>query len=469
MEQLKAAVIGSPINHSLSPFIFSFIAWKENKSIDYNKFEVTEEHSQDFLLDKKAAKSYVGFNVTLPLKECFLNSIDEVSPEVKALGALNVLHFNSNKISGHNTDIIGITNTFLKKNFSIVGTTCFLLGAGGSARAVAYVLGKNQAKKVIICNRSDRNIDLVKKFQKLFPQTSWSAVSDVSSDSLLDLIVNTTPLGMTGKESGNTFFEQLKVLKFNQKALAFDLIYTPVHTPFMKVMESNGLSSVCGLGMLIDQALATWKIWIGDLKDEEILHDELRDYLNGVLWLRQKKMPIYLTGFMGVGKSTIGAILAKQFNFINLDTDTLIEAKESQSVSEVFATKGEAHFRKKECETVLELSSSTNANETIISLGGGALVNENNLKVITDSGLLIYLSAEVKNILARVSAQEGVRPLLANLNEEEKTKKITELLAARKIYYQKAPIEIPTDHLGPEEICFNLISSIGKWQTKDHS
>jgi shikimate dehydrogenase len=463
----KAAVIGSPISHSLSPFIFSFIAHKENYEIDYQSIEVTADSSHDFLSDLKNKKDFLGCNVTIPLKETFLNNLSYCSPEVEALGALNVLQFVGQEIRGFNTDIIGIQKTLDSQNFSLKGKTCLILGAGGAAKATAFVLGSSNAKEVIIFNRSGRHQQLVDKFATLFPKVHWSAIHEMKHDTPIDLIVNSTPLGMTGKESGEEFFKSLKNLTRSPHALAFDLIYTPEETEFIRVARSLGMSTVGGLGMLIDQALATWKIWVGDLKDEIRLHNDLRDFLNGVLWLRQNKQALYLTGFMGVGKSSVGHELAAALKRLFLDTDKIIQDETHLSITEIFAQKGEKAFREMEKDTIENLAKSTQSHNSVISLGGGALMNNESFKNIQSSGLLIYLKASAEILLERINTQAQVRPLLANLSKDEQLKKISELLELRKNIYEQASVCINTDTFDVKEICFEIISAIGKIQRKD--
>lgn len=465
---MKAAVIGSPISHSLSPLIFSFISKKEMFQLNYQAKEVNEKETSEFFEEIKNQDNFLGCNVTLPLKEIFIDKLDFTSPEVAALGALNVLHVKQQQVHGYNTDIIGIKKTFEAAKFSIKNKSCLLLGAGGSAKAIAYVLGNEGAANVIIFNRSERSHDLVAKFQKLFPNTNWKSVNSINDvQAKLDLIINTTPLGMTGKDPGRDFFQSLKSLSFNSPALGFDLIYTPEHTEFLKLCESLGLTTVGGLGMLIDQALATWKIWIGPLKNENRLHEELHNFLTGILWLRQNDSAIYLTGFMGVGKSTVGTELASILKRDFIDTDALIQKAAGLSIPEIFSKKGESYFREVEHSQINSLSK--NSKNSIVSLGGGALMNPLSLSEVKKSGMLIYLSADARNILERINTQKEERPLLANLSTDKQLIKITELLAARKNVYEQAMVEINTDKKDVSDICFAIISAIGIWQQKDNS
>lgn len=464
---MKAAVIGSPIAHSLSPFIFEFIANEEGREIDYQKTEVDLGQSKSFFNKIKSEKNFVGLNVTLPLKEAFLEDLQFSSPEVLALGALNVLHFKDGEVRGFNTDIIGIQKTLENQNFLVDGKKCIILGAGGSARASAFVLGALKAAEVVIFSRSNKCDDFLLKFKNLFPLTRWMTVysfdDQVVKSSSFDLIINSTPLGMTGKESGAEFFKCLSQIKFDRGALAFDLIYTPEHTDFLRAAGKLGLRSVGGLGMLIDQGLATWKIWIGELKNEKELHQKLFHFLNGILKLRRDPHPVFLTGFMGVGKSSVGFELSQISGRTFFDTDKEIEKSSLLLIPEIFKIKGESFFRNLEHSIVLNLSESENS---VVSLGGGALMNEKTLDAVIDRGVLVYLSADESVLAQRVSKEKDERPLLANLTEAEKVLKIKNLLNLRLDTYQKAKIHIQTDHLNPRQVAFSILSAIGKIEEK---
>jgi shikimate dehydrogenase len=463
---MKAGVIGFPISHSLSPFIFKFIARNQHIEIDYDAFEVLPQNALSFIQDLNQSKKCIGLNVTIPFKENFLNELDYTSPEVRAIGALNVLHWSENKLFGFNTDIVGIQKTFEDQNFDVQNTNCLVLGAGGSAKALAFVLGINKARNVIIINRSNRVHSLIETFSKLFPETSWKAVNDFSELEKIkdpfDLVVNTTPLGMTGKESGKDFFSNLNKLNYSLKALAFDFIYTPESSEFMQIAKLLGLKTVGGLGMLIDQALATWKIWIGKIEDEKNFHLQLKHFLSGLLRIRQETKPIFLTGFMGVGKSSVGQLMAQFLGKNFIDTDQLIETKAGLSIKEIFKTKGEDYFRKIENEVLGDLQHAGVTNNCIVSLGGGSLIKEENFKSISTSGFLVYLKASEETIFERVKNQIHLRPMLMNLSEIEVKQKIVELLSKRTIVYDKAESVVQTDNLSLEDCVYKIISVIGQ-------
>ncbi len=161
---------------------------------------------------------------------------------------------------------------------------------------------------------------------------------------------------------------------------------------------------------------------------------------------------IYLTGFMGSGKSTIGPILANTLGWDFFDLDKVIEKKAGMKIPEIFEKEGEQFFRELEIET---LSALTKHNNAIIALGGGTVTNNNNINLIKETGKLIYLKATPESVYLRLRYKRD-RPLLTlngtvNLEKNEFIKKISRMLDSRKSYYEKADIIIDTD-----------IESIGK-------
>ena len=164
--------------------------------------------------------------------------------------------------------------------------------------------------------------------------------------------------------------------------------------------------------------------------------------------------PIFLTGFMGVGKSKIGGILAWRLARDFLDTDQMVEERAGMEIAAIFASAGEEHFRQLEHECVRDACARKNA---VISLGGGAIVQQRNLELVRREGILICLEADVETIVERVSRRD-VRPLLSGLSAEEKREKIESMLAERAPYYDQAHIKmLSSEGLAPEETAEKLI------------
>ena len=157
---------------------------------------------------------------------------------------------------------------------------------------------------------------------------------------------------------------------------------------------------------------------------------------------------IYLTGFMGSGKSTIGPILANALGWEFYDLDKVIEERESKKIKDLFTEKGEKYFRSIETEILDELSLGKNF---IIALGGGTMANPDNLDILKKNGKVIYLKVSTKAAYSRLKYKRD-RPMLTGdgsveLSEEQFTNRINELLRAREKFYSQADYVIDTDRI----------------------
>ncbi len=161
-----------------------------------------------------------------------------------------------------------------------------------------------------------------------------------------------------------------------------------------------------------------------------------------------KTKRLYLAGFMGSGKSTLGLILANKIGWDFFDLDKLIEAKFGMKVVDIFREFGEDEFRKAETDTLTEVSKH---DDSVISLGGGTIAFGDNLKIVKKHGKLIYLSSSPEKILERLKFKTD-RPLFqttsnVNATREEAMAKIVSMLEKRKPYYSQADLEFSTDRM----------------------
>ena len=155
---------------------------------------------------------------------------------------------------------------------------------------------------------------------------------------------------------------------------------------------------------------------------------------------------IYLTGFMGSGKSTIGPILANTIGYSFVDLDLLIEQREKRKIGNIFKEDGEDKFREMERTFLMEVSQSP---RSVISLGGGTIIDQVSLDLVKKTGVLIYLKAEPEYIYKRLRTKSD-RPMLRTpegdlMDADQLQGRIEELLSKREGYYQQAHIVIHTD------------------------
>lgn len=153
---------------------------------------------------------------------------------------------------------------------------------------------------------------------------------------------------------------------------------------------------------------------------------------------------VFLIGYMGVGKTTVGKKLAKLLNKNFIDLDKFIESKYHKSIAELFAEKGENEFRQIEQKALVEVAQIENV---IISTGGGAPCFFNNMELMNQSGITVYIHAQPEELAARLRASKNVRPLIAEKSPEELIPFITNHLSERERFYNQAKIIYKTIYM----------------------
>lgn len=156
---------------------------------------------------------------------------------------------------------------------------------------------------------------------------------------------------------------------------------------------------------------------------------------------------LYLIGFMGVGKTTIGKQIAALNKVIFIDTDSQIEKETSKSIKEIFETDGEIAFRKLETDTIHSID-----RKAIIACGGGLPAHNNNIEYLKHKGIVIYLKASTETLIKRLEKNKNKRPLISNLTNEERLEFIRKILKEREKTYKQADYTIETDNKTVKEV-----------------
>ncbi|NBU20434.1 shikimate kinase [bacterium] len=168
---------------------------------------------------------------------------------------------------------------------------------------------------------------------------------------------------------------------------------------------------------------------------------------------------VFLIGFMGVGKSTLGRILAQKLGYAFLDLDLYIEEKLGMRVCEIFQTHGEAFFRGKESEALTQIIQEKD--HVVVALGGGAFLRDSFRQVVNSHGVSIYLKASVGTLCSRL-LQDNLeqRPLLRGLDQQRLKFQVEELLEKRLQAYGEASFFVDTDDQGPQELACKIVELI---------
>ena len=167
-------------------------------------------------------------------------------------------------------------------------------------------------------------------------------------------------------------------------------------------------------------------------------------------------MIISLIGYMGSGKSHISKLLSEKINFQLFDLDKVISNHYQQTIPEIFKKKGEIFFRKLEKETLESILK--NENKCILSVGGGTPVYYNNMDLLNDNTITIYLRANVNTLTERLIKQKEKRPIIAKISDEDLPEFIAKHLLERNIFYNKSQFIIDTDNKSPEVIVEEILA-----------
>ncbi len=250
MKIKKYAVIGNPIDHSLSPKLQNH--WLKANNIDatYEKIKIEEHEIKNFVLDIKKQK-VVGCNVTVPFKKIVIPFLDKMSPEAEKTQSVNTIIFENGDLVGHNTDIVGFERAIKNLNFSIKGKEVLILGAGGVVSSIIFALKKMNVSNITISNRTRQKAEDLKILFHNLNVVEWGFLPTQ------DVIINATSLGLKNEKMSLDFS------KVGKNKLFYDVIYNPSETNFLKIGKESGNISENGKLMFVYQAFEAFKLWHG--------------------------------------------------------------------------------------------------------------------------------------------------------------------------------------------------------------
>ena len=278
----NVGVIGYPIEHSLSPVLQNAAIEKAELDYAYIAMPVKSEDLRDAVRGMRAL-GFRGINVTIPHKTEIMRYLDEIDEDAKIIGAVNTVVNTDGYLKGYNTDVIGSIDALYHHGVEIKGKHVVLFGAGGAARAIIWGLLKAGAAQVTLGVRNVPKVQPVAEYflnflkegqnLKLF---NWNDEGFEEFLKTADILINTTPLGMAPKVDAAP---PVKWEAVKPGAFAYDIIYTPAKTRFLKDAEAHGCEILNGEEMLAGQGAAAFKLWTDVEPELSVMTEALRKAL----------------------------------------------------------------------------------------------------------------------------------------------------------------------------------------------
>ena len=255
-----AAVIGSPVGHSLSPALHN--AGFDAGGIDwvYTAFEVAPGAAGDALQAMRVL-DFGGLSVTMPHKEAVADLVDELDPAAAALRSVNtVVPIGDGRLKGYSTDGAGFVASLVAQGVDVAGKRIVVLGAGGAARAIIDALARADAANITVVNRSPARAQAAAELAG-----GVGAVGTSSSITGCDIVVNATSVGM------GTADLPCDAGLLHPAHVVADIVYHPRCTALLAAARQRGARTVEGLGMLVHQAVLQQQLWTGTTPDPAVM------------------------------------------------------------------------------------------------------------------------------------------------------------------------------------------------------
>ena len=250
------AVIGDPIDHSLSPNIHSAAFREMDLDSSYIAYRIPKGELEEGIEGLKKIKIH-GFNITIPHKIEMMKYLDKMDESCSLIGAVNTVTNKDGILKGYNTDMDGFLEPFKKKKLNITNTKVLLIGAGGAARAIVAAFAKEKAKSITITNRTLDNANILSEFaKKIGLNSNTTKIEDVKDTAKnYDIIVNATSVGLRNEPS------VISLEGINEKTIVYDIVYMPMNTDFIKKAKEKNAIVIYGYEMLLGQAVRAFEIW----------------------------------------------------------------------------------------------------------------------------------------------------------------------------------------------------------------
>jgi len=256
---LLAGVMGWPVMHSRSPLLHNYWFKRHDLGGTYVPLAIRPE-GLAAALRALPPLGFAGCNLTIPHKQLAMTIVDEVDAMAMRIGAISCVVVRADgSLSGSNNDCFGFIHNLKQEQpgWRADAGPIVVLGAGGGSRAVCYGLLQEGAREIRLVNRTlPRAKGIAAEFGGPIESLSWEERHDALEDAAM--VVNATSQGMVGQAALD-----IRLDKLPKTALAADIIYIPLETPFLAAACKRGNRTINGLGMLLHQGRPAWKAWFG--------------------------------------------------------------------------------------------------------------------------------------------------------------------------------------------------------------
>lgn len=269
-------LIGSPVSHSISPHIHNAAFAAGRLNAVYLPFEVVDVNAFIGKMAHPRSREMVwnlrGLSVTAPHKLAVIDSLDWVDATATEIGAVNTIAVRKNELHGYNTDAKGFSEPLRRRFSTLASVRCAIIGAGGAARAALWALSRDGADVTVF----GRNVNRVRALAGAY-KVRYQPLDDASFRDF-EIVINATTLGTRGREEAETAAtaEQLRGVR-----LAYDLVYNPVETRFIREAQSAGCDTLSGIEMLLAQAVEQFRLWTSHEASANVMRDAATRALTG--------------------------------------------------------------------------------------------------------------------------------------------------------------------------------------------
>ncbi|MGV4319595.1 shikimate dehydrogenase [Bacillus sp. FSL R5-0560] len=271
-------VIGNPIAHSMSPDIHNAALKDLGLDGHYHAFKVEEDSLEDAVKGIRAL-GLQGINVTVPHKVSIMDHLDHIDESAKVLGAVNTVRREGDKLVGYNTDGEGFVKSLMRILDKPISELSFLMiGAGGAARAIFTTIVRDNPEKFDICNRTIEKAKQLTESAPSFRNVEVLSIKEAEERlEQYDVIIHTTSVGMYP----NVEDIPLSLQRAASSAVVCDIVYNPIQTSLLKEAKQKGLKTLDGVGMFVEQAALSFRLWTGHEPDVEKMRSIVVGKLGG--------------------------------------------------------------------------------------------------------------------------------------------------------------------------------------------